>query len=196
MAGALTVVGVGRVLDPLAPREVRPRDVNAPVAGLPKVVAKPRAVGPGDAPRPYVVVAPEGPKTRPTKVHGPRDVAKPVAGRDLHASIRARVAETARQVRPSSNGTPQGRRRGGRPRTSDGPAAQDGRERGRPRDTVREATRPAPKVLAGRVAPLVPLTAEPDVRLVAIKVMAASLEERQAGEVEVSRGPAPAPIKP
>lgn len=85
---------------------------------------------PGDAARPDVVVTTVGAEPGPAEVHGPGDVTKPLTSRDLHVAVRARIAKAARKVRPTPDGALKRRRRGGRPRTPNGPAAKDGRKRG------------------------------------------------------------------
>lgn len=123
-------------------------------------------------------------------------MAKPIASRNLHGPVRAQLTQTTGQVRSTPDGTPQRQRRGRRPRAPNGATAQDERESKRPCDTLRQAAQPTAKLLARRLIALLPLAAQANVRLVALKVVAASLKGGQAGQVALGRRSPPASIEP
>lgn len=143
-----------------------------------------------------MVVAGTGTEARTTEIHVARDAAKPVTSRDLHGPIRAGLVEATGLVRPAPDGSIQRRRRSRRPGTSNRATTENGCEGGRPRNALRQAAEPTAKLLAKRLVALVPVAAEPEVRLLAVEIMATSLEGGQPRQVAVGRRPAAAAIEP
>lgn len=123
------------------------------------------------------VVAPQAvPEARQGGRHIAGDEADTVPAYKVRGPVRTRVVDTTGKVRAPPDGTRE-RRLGGRgPCTPNGAATKDGREGRRPRAPVRKVTRPAAVGLPRRVVALGPPTAKPDVGVVAVEVVATSLE--------------------